>query len=86
MRLPAAATPDHPVYMLQYVMLVPVIHHPTWLADWSVGMRSALGFAVIIAAALLLWFYFERPARRWLLDRQPVPTTNPYVIRIPPRT
>jgi len=77
---------SYALYMLQYVMLVPVIHHPTWLADWSVAMRSALGFAVIIAAALLLWFYFERPARRWLLDRQPVATTNPYVIRIPPRT
>ena len=37
MRLPAAATPDHPVYMLQYVMIVPVIRNPQWLEAWSVG-------------------------------------------------
>jgi peptidoglycan/LPS O-acetylase OafA/YrhL len=63
---------SYALYMLQYAMLVPVIRNPQWLETWSVGARVTIGFAAIIAAALLVWYFFERPARRWLLARQPV--------------
>jgi len=63
---------SYALYMLQYVMLVPVMRNPQWLDRWSTGMRTMLGFAVMIAAALLLWYFFERPARRWFLGRQPI--------------
>jgi peptidoglycan/LPS O-acetylase OafA/YrhL len=63
---------SYALYMLQYAMLVPVIRNPQWLETWSVEARVTIGFAAIIAAALLVWYFFERPARRWLLARQPV--------------
>ena len=63
---------SYSLYMLQFVMLVPVMRNPRWLETWSVGARVAIGFAVIVVAALLLWRFFERPSRHWLLRRQPV--------------
>jgi peptidoglycan/LPS O-acetylase OafA/YrhL len=68
-----------------------VIRNPQWLATWSVAARVALGFAAIIAAALMLWYFFERPARRWLLDRQPsrwsrTSDVRSCGLRLPPRT
>jgi peptidoglycan/LPS O-acetylase OafA/YrhL len=61
---------SYALYMLQYVMLVPVIRNPQWLEGWNVLVRVAIGYSIIIAAALLLWYCFERPARRWLLATQ----------------
>jgi peptidoglycan/LPS O-acetylase OafA/YrhL len=70
---------SYALYMLQYVMLVSVMRNPQWLDAWSIGMRTLLGFAVVIAASLLLWYFFERPARRWLLARQPLDWRAPTI-------
>jgi len=70
---------SYALYMLQYVMLVPVMRNSHWLDAWSISMRTLLGFAVVIAASLLLWYFYERPARRWLLERQPLDWREPTV-------
>ncbi|HEY3180339.1 MAG TPA: acyltransferase [Casimicrobiaceae bacterium] len=62
---------SYSLYMLQAVMLVPVIRNPQWFETWSVGERVIIGFMAIVIAALLLWWFVERPSRRWLLRRQP---------------
>jgi peptidoglycan/LPS O-acetylase OafA/YrhL len=62
---------SYSLYMLQAVMLVPVIRNPQWLEAWSVSGRVAIGFTAILVTALLLWRFVERPSRRWLLERQP---------------
>lgn len=62
---------SYALYMIQNVMLIPVIRDPHWLETWSVPARASIGFAAIIGAALLLWRLVERPTRRWLLRRLP---------------
>jgi peptidoglycan/LPS O-acetylase OafA/YrhL len=82
---------SYALYMLQYALIVPVIRNPQWLEGWPVVVRMIAGFAAIIAAALLLWYFFERPVRRWLLARQPAswlsnPRVSPTAFPPPPRT
>ena len=62
---------SYSLYMIQYVMLVTVTHHLHGLERLSVAARVTFGFAAIIGIALLLWYFVERPARRWLVRHQP---------------
>ena len=62
---------SYSLYMLQAIMLIPVIRNPQWLETWSIGERVIAGFTAILAAALLLWRLVERPSRHWLLRQQP---------------
>ena len=82
---------SYALYMLQYVLIVPVIRNPQWLEGLRVVVCVTAGFAAIIAAALSLWYFFERPARRWLLERQPAAwlagtRVSPRAFPPPPRT
>jgi peptidoglycan/LPS O-acetylase OafA/YrhL len=58
---------SYSLYMVHVFMLLLAARNPHWFASWGIGYRIAGGFSAIIVAALLLWWLFERPSRRWLL-------------------
>jgi peptidoglycan/LPS O-acetylase OafA/YrhL len=62
---------SYSLYMLQAIMLVPVIRNPQWFETWSVSGRVLAGFTAITVAALLVWRLVERPSRQRLIERQP---------------
>jgi peptidoglycan/LPS O-acetylase OafA/YrhL len=71
---------SYSLYICSNVMLVPVMRNPQWLDTWSIGMRTLLGFAVVIAASLLLWYFFERPTATVGLPRTTTARLRPSTI------
>ena len=62
---------SYSLYMLHVFMLLFAARNPQWFATWSIGYRVLVGFTAIVGAAWVLWRFFERPARQWLLRRLP---------------
>ncbi len=63
---------SYSLYMLHAFMLMVAARNPQWYASWDIGYRITVGFTAILVAAWLLWRFFERPSRQWLLRRQPL--------------
>ena len=77
---------SYSLYMLQSVMLIPVVHRAQWFETWSVGGRVIVWFTAMVVAALLVWRFVERPSRRWLLSRQPASWHPRAVVPVDRRT
>jgi len=62
---------SYSLYMLHVFMLMLVPHSPQWFANLGIGYRVAVVFPATIGAAWVLWRFFERPSRQWLLRHPP---------------